>query len=214
MGCAYFMFVILLAFARNATPKPIMVSFGTNQGPIVPPPPTTTYLPPIQERRAPAPVSERAEDIPNPSVYKPYVPIQYRTKLLSFKPNPNLIIGTAQDQKYYASSQKFSQYKREQARALGLDYRGPQFFERQAYELDKFKQPAVRGAQLFQPNQQPFDVASQQKEVPQIGVIYSSGVKYYVPQVLYYLNNNANLWNQNSVYEKNDNKFVYYNNQV
>jgi len=212
MGCAYIIAMVLVALATNVSPKPVMVSFGTNRGPIVPRPPTTTEFP--QPRIAPAPVSERSDDIPNPSVYRPLVPQQYRNRVLSFRPNPNLILGTAQDQKYLGTSDKFTLLKREQARAIGLDYKGPQFFEVQEYEIEKERQrPTPK--QLFQPILQPFQTRrsdqqwSQSRQVPEIGIVYSSGVRYYVPQISY---DDSDSY-QNSVYDGNDVKYLYSNTQ-
>lgn len=203
-----------MAFATIVSSKPIMVSFGTNQGPIVPPPTTTIKPPQIQEQRAPAPVSERSDDIPNPSVYKPLVPQQYRNRILSFRPNPNLILGTAQDQKYLGSSGKFNLLKQQQARAIGLDYRGPQFFEAQEYELEKLRQQQLQAGslpkQLFQPIMQPYEARradAQASLVPEIGIVYSSGLRYYVPQFRYDDNNDDSR--ENSVYGRNDAKYYY-----
>ncbi|KAF2892224.1 hypothetical protein ILUMI_13950 [Ignelater luminosus] len=212
MDCIYFVFVAIMAFATIVSSKPIMVSFGTNQGPIVPPPTTTIKPPQIQDRRAPAPVRESSDDIPNPSVYKPLVPQQYRNRIFSFRPNPNLILGTAQDQKYLGSSGKFNLLKQQQARAIGLDYRGPQFFEAQEYELDKLRQQQAGALpkQLFQPIMQPYQtrrVDTPRNLVPEIGIIYSSGLRYYVPQFGYDDNNDDSR--ENSVYSKNEAKYFY-----
>ncbi|KAF5297744.1 hypothetical protein FQR65_LT09918 [Abscondita terminalis] len=192
MGCAYFVVIVIVSAITGMTAKPIMVSFGTNRGPIVPPPPTTTRRPLPQDYRDPAPVSENVHDVPNPSVYKAPVPLQYRNKLFGSKPNRNFILGTAPDQKYFGSSYKYSLYKKEQARALGLDYRGPQFFEVQPYEIEREQKKAL-SRPSYENNREDYSW-SKSNEVPQIGIAYSSGVKYYVPQVLtdgrHYIDNN------------------------
>ncbi|KAB0798015.1 hypothetical protein PPYR_09008 [Photinus pyralis] len=205
MGCIYLVLFVIIAIISNASSKPIMVTFGTKQGPIVPPTPTTTHRVPPQDLKQPAPVSEQVNDIPNPSTYKPAVPLQYRQKLLGYKPHPNLILGTATDQKYFGSSNKFNSYKREQARALGLEYSGPQYFEVQPYELEREQKRILYKTQTQQYIQPRNDYWSG-RDVPQIGVVYSSGVKYYVPDIL--LTNDA--YSENDVYGKNDFKYQYY----
>lgn len=217
MGCVYFIITALLA--TMASSKPVMVSFGTNQGPIVPRPTTTTQVPrQVEDRRVPAPVSETSDDVPNPTVYRPLAPQQYRSRLLSFRPNPNLILGTAQDQKYLASSDKFSLLKRQQARAIGLDYRGPHYFETQQYELDKElqrQQQIPTAKQLFQPLMPYNSRRIEEPEdngVPEIGVVYSSGVRYYVPQFGYY--NDHRDSQENSINDKNDVNYYYYDTQA
>ncbi|KAK4880004.1 hypothetical protein RN001_008150 [Aquatica leii] len=198
MGCAYFV-LIAIVFTISITPaKPIMVSFGTNQGPIVPPPSSTTHRTLPQDIREPAPVNEHVNDIPNPSVYRPPVPLQYRRKFLGYKPNPNLILGTAPDQKYFGSSYKFNLYKKEQARALGLDYRGPQFFEIQPYEIEREQRKALVKSPYANDRN---DYWGKNNEVPEIGIVYSSGVKYYVPQVLL---DQRQYVDHNQVYDRND----------
>lgn len=200
-----------------------MVSFGTNPGPIVPP--SSTQKPPAPRYDlAPAPVFENVDDIPNPNAYKPPVPHQYRSKFFSYKPTANLILGTPLDIKYTPSLSKYDIYKRKQAKSLGFEYRGPQFFEKQAYEYENEKKDKQRliekqNYQYYQNNNnqntqsaQPriSDVATtnqnyyQVKVVPQFGIIYSSGVKYYVPQLVYY---NDNSLSENSVYDDNDVKY-------
>lgn len=225
--------------------EPIMVSFGTNQGPIVPRPTTT---PPPAGRRIdynvkPAPVYENVEDTPNPSTYRPLIPHQYRSKFFSFKPKANLILGTPLDIKFTPSLGKYEQYKRKQAKAFGYDYKGPQFFEKQAYEYELEKQrykpkpfaPAGQSYLQAEPRSDQYDPSYQQaqpnqpgyqqnqpgyyqgyqqnqqyqpsqvypaKVVPEIGIIYSGGVRYYVPQLVYYGGNH-----ENSVYDQNDIKY-------
>ncbi|KAL7732840.1 hypothetical protein ACLKA6_005971 [Drosophila palustris] len=62
---------LLLVICLAASCQAIRVDWGTNTGPIVPPPPRTTPAPPRQPYREPAPVWEdQSDDIPNP---KPYV---------------------------------------------------------------------------------------------------------------------------------------------
>ncbi|KAG5872784.1 hypothetical protein JTB14_029298 [Gonioctena quinquepunctata] len=142
--------ISLLCLAALVSTKPIMVTFGTNQGPITPRQPKSTAA---QERsdvyRVPAPVSEDREDIPNPNTYRPPVPHQYRTKLYSFKPSANLILGTPLDLKYTPYLQKYNIYKKQLARSfdLGVDYTGPHIFEEQDYEYLGTKttlQPSVK----------------------------------------------------------------------
>lgn len=192
--------------------KPIMVTFGTNQGSITPLFKTTTARPKEVSARSPAPVFEASDDVPNPIVYKPLVPHQYRSKIYSFKPNPNLILGTPIDQKYTPALQK-GIYK-QQIKPVGRGYTGPQVFERQAYEFEPQKihyrdqqyhanVPQQHQQQLQQPHQQ----QQLYKYVPQIGVIYSSGLRYYVPQIAYDYNDEEQ---ENSVYDKNDVKAVYH----
>lgn len=143
--------------------------------------------------------------MPNPNVYKPPVPHQYRLNLYSFKPNPNLILGTPLDQKYYKPTlEKYNIYKKQLARTLERSYTGPQIFEKQSYEFEPRK--------IFKPHYQPqyyqpTYTEKQQQYVPEIGVVYSAGVRYYVPQIQY--NNNIDD-SENSVYEKEDVKRVPY----
>lgn len=188
--------------------KPIMVTFGTNQGSITPLY-TTTPPPKTIVQRSPAPIYETPDDLPNPNTYRPPVPHQYRTKIYSFKPNPNLILGTPIDQKYTPALEKYEIYRKQLAKSIGRDYKGPQFFERQAYEFEPRK--------LFKPvrqyyQQQPTQQQNQQGQyVPEIGVVFSSGVRYYVPQIPYYGENEVS---ENSVYDENDTKHVYYSRRV
>ncbi|KAF5288918.1 hypothetical protein FQA39_LY03797 [Lamprigera yunnana] len=184
---------VLKFMGERTSSKPIVVSYGTNRGPIVSPPSTTTHRTLPQDIKEPAPVSENTDDIANPTDYKPAVPLQYRHTLLGFKPNPNLILGTAPDRKFYGSSYKYTLYKREQARALGLDYRGPQFFEIQPYELEREQKKVATKEKTSFSDKTDYSWRTG-TEVPQIGVVYSSGVKYYIPQIIVdsrdFVNNN------------------------
>ncbi|XP_044752867.1 uncharacterized protein LOC123312482 [Coccinella septempunctata] len=208
--------VILSCIAALTTAKPIMVTFGTNKGPIVP----RSALPstPITERSdtptKPAPVYEVREDTPNPETYKPLVPHQYRTKLLALKPS-NLILGTPLDVKYTPSEEKYEVYKKTQLKSLGRTYVGPNLFERQAYEFFDFD----KGKTFLQPSVsyiKPQVFADKQKYVPEIGVLYSSGVRYYVPQIFYQVVPDEHQTEiaeeqdqENSVYDKQDHKYFY-----
>lgn len=116
-----------------------MVSFGTNGGPIVPPTPKTTTLNPLAPKN-PAPVYEdQSDDIP-PPVYRAPTPNQYRNLINSYKPNPNLQLGTPLDIKYQdlntLSQLQVQQQKAELARQQGLGYTGAQVFGVQEYEYD------------------------------------------------------------------------------
>lgn len=192
-----------------------MVSFGTNPGPIVPRQPKSLSA---QERsysvnNNPAPVSERQEDTPEPSQYKPLIPHQYRTKLYAVKPSSNLILGTPLDQKFTPALQKYFLEKK-LARSIGVDYTGPHLFEVQDYEIERAKtqlKPSVRYTRpLFVP-----EVARNNenqyidgKYVPQIGIVYSSGVRYYIPQIVGYKKEpERNPVDENSVYGVEDQKF-------
>ncbi|EDV96746.1 uncharacterized protein LOC6558715 [Drosophila grimshawi] len=63
--------VICLATSWLPYSQAIRVDWGTNTGPIAPPPPRTTPTPPRQPYREPAPVWEdQSDDVPNP---KPFV---------------------------------------------------------------------------------------------------------------------------------------------
>lgn len=184
-----------------------MVSFGTNQGPIVPREQPQALAPRNIVARSPAPVSENVEDTPNPYVYKPLVPLQYRTKLLSFKPS-KIIFGTAVDQTYTPSNNRFDFYSK-QGRTLGVDYTGPHVFDRQDYEIfdaKKAKTTLKPSVSYNKPYYQQGERRQDQgKVVPQIGVVYSAGVRYYVPQVTYYDQEE----HENSVYDQNDQKDNY-----
>ncbi|TDG53224.1 hypothetical protein AWZ03_000039 [Drosophila navojoa] len=61
---------LLLVICLVACSQAIRVDWGTNTGPIVPPPPRTTPAPPSRPYREPAPVWEdQSDDIPNPHPY-------------------------------------------------------------------------------------------------------------------------------------------------
>lgn len=191
-----------------------MVTFGTNRGPIVPPTKTTSIPSTARQRSLnPAPVIERIDDdTPNPIHYRPLIPHQYRTKIYSYKPNPNLIFGTPIDQKYTPNFAKYNIYKKKQAKALGLDYRGPHVFDRQAYEDNYYKEQQNllrRNFNYQEPTRQELNLQTPQqnnynyhgKSVPEIGIVYSSGLRYYVPQIV---PDNE----ENSVYNRNEWKYV------
>lgn len=183
-----------------------MVTFGTNQGSITPYYEKTTPKPKTVVPRSPAPIAEATEDIPNPIIYKPPVPHQYRSKLYSFIPKMNLVLGTPLDVKYTPSVGKYEAYKKQLAKSFGREYKGPHLFDRQAYEDDLLKVPQVDGASYYQQQQQ--QQRQQQKQgklVPEIGVVYSAGVRYYVPQLVFYAENEDA---ENSVYDNNDVKHV------
>lgn len=190
--------------------SPIMVKFGTNDGPIVPAPSTTTTTPaPGAYTMRPAPVYETPDDIPNPRVYKPLDPHQYRKQIYKYKPNPNLILGTPLDQKYTGRSKNTDYYQKE-ARDLGIDYKGPQTFGHQQYEREYEKN---NNYNKIDSRQDEFNFRNHPRDqdntatrtVPQIGIVYSSGVRYYVPQRMYYDDID------NSVYQANDLKYYYHN---
>lgn len=177
-----------------------MVTFGTNQGPIVPRQKTVTLQPKTIVARSPAPVAEERDDIPDPNVYRAPVPHQYRTKIYAVKPNPNLILGTPLDQKYTPTYNKYQTYKKQQlSRSFGLDYTGPHIFEKQDYEFEPKKRSWDK-PRYYQVKRYDNGVGDQGKYVPQIGVIYSAGVRYYVPQIY-------NEEQENSVYDKQDDKY-------
>lgn len=201
-----------------------MVSFGTNAGPIIPRQPKSPTTPQkTVVTRSPAPVSEEREDVPNPNLYKAPVPHQYRTELYSFKPPNDLVLGTPLDQKFTPGIDKANKQRKQFAREiLGVDYTGPHTFEKQEYELLEAKrnrlawkynkphyvqQVAKRDEGQVELPQNTGDA----KYVPQIGVIYSSGVRYYVPQFVYYnqpaSSDNADL--ENSVYDEGDTKYQH-----
>nr|CAI5833980.1 unnamed protein product [Callosobruchus analis] len=206
--------VSIFILASIGLVQPIMVTFGTNQGPIVPrqrQPKSTAAQERTLPPRNPAPVSEERDDIPNPIQYQPPVPHQYRTKLYSLKPSPNLILGTPLDIKYAQSLNKYTLTKKDLAKSLklGRDYTGPHFFEKQPYEflLEKktYLKP-VKPAYFDQALDRSDDIKA--KYVPQIGIVYSAGIRYYVPQFL--LQNVKPLRNpedENSVYDVNDVKY-------
>lgn len=196
--------------------KPIMVTFGTSQGPIVP---RQTKSVAAQERTSgvsknPAPVSEQQEDTTDPNQYKALVPHQYRTKLYAVKPPANLILGTPLDQKYTPELQKYALVKKS-ARSIGVDYTGPHIFEVQEYEIEQAKtqlRPSVRYTRpVLVPQSVPRSTGFQYnngKYVPQIGIVYSSGLRYYIPQIISYNKKpERNPVEENSVYGVEDEKF-------
>ncbi|RZC35561.1 hypothetical protein BDFB_010727 [Asbolus verrucosus] len=198
--------ILLLGLVTLASTKPIMVTFGTNQGPIVPREKSIPQTSRSAEVRSPAPVSEETEDVPNPLTYRPIVPHQYRTKIYSQKPLPSLILGTPLDQKYTPSDEKFDIYKK-QGRTVGVDYTGPHIFEKQAYEFEAKKlRPAVRFIKPHHYEQE--KLQQDDKSVPQIGIVYSAGVRYYVPQLVYDAHKQDEE-QENSVYDSKDEKHVY-----
>lgn len=185
-----------------------MVKWGTRNGPILPPAPTT-QAPSPRRFDPPAPVHEIVDDIPNPSTYKPLLPHQYRTKIYKYRPNPNLILGTPLDKKYTPGYDKYAYYLK-QKKSLGKTYNGPQFFELQQYEKENLKKKETQEAsyRTVEVNPQPPQNHQQNIQyVPQIGIVYSSGVRYYVPQIFYY-NDGDDI--DNSVYEANDLKYYYH----
>lgn len=190
--------------------KPIMVTYGTKRGPIIPPSPSATSLTPTsrQGNLNPAPVIERIDDdTPNPVIYKPLIPHQYRTKIYSYKPNPNLIFGTPIDQKYTPNYIKYNIYKKKEAKSLGLDYRGPHVFVKQDYEDNYYKEQQNllrRNFNYQEPTTREINLQKTTQQgniVPEIGIVYSSGLRYYVPQIV---PDNQ----ENSVYHPNDWKYV------
>ncbi|XP_074040131.1 GV1 [Leptinotarsa decemlineata] len=213
-GACFHLTVLLLCLATLASTKPIMVSFGTNQGPIIPRQPKSTAA---QERsavvRVPAPVSEDREDVPNPNTYRPPVPHQYRSKLYSFKPSANLILGTPIDIKYTPALQKYNLYRKQFARSFnsGVDYTGPHVFEKQDYEFFGTKTTLQPSEKYFKHLQESKtnEANNVSKYVPQIGVLYSAGVRYYIPQIVY-VNQEEKTGNpeeENSVYGVEDEKY-------
>lgn len=181
-----------------------MVTFGTNQGTITPLYQPTTPKSKTVVPRSPAPIAEATEDIPNPIVYKPPIPHQYRTKLYSFIPKMNLVLGTPLDIKYTPGLSKYEVYKKQMAKSLGREYTGPHLFERQAYEDEVIKAlPQADAAANYYPQKQH---QKQGNFVPEIGVVYSAGVRYYVPQLVFYAQNDEDV--ENSVYDSNDVKRV------
>jgi hypothetical protein len=208
MACGQFLYtIVLLCLTTLPFTQSITVTFGTNEGPIVPRPTksTQTQETPV-EYRNPAPVSEQRVDVPNPNTYRPPLPHQYRGKLFSYKAPLNLIYGTELDKKYSPSIPKYHYYKKQlQKINLGLDYTGPHIFEKQEYEFypKTVLSPSVRyNKPVFVPI-----TDKTGKYVPEIGVLYSSGVRYYVPQVV--IVNPEQLPNpkdENSVYDVEDAK--------
>lgn len=177
--------------------KPIMVTFGTNRGPIVPPsaPPASTSISNVDQ--SPAPVNELlVGDTPNPVYYRPLVPHQYRSKVFSFRPSPNLIQSTPIDRKYSLSMDKYDLYKK-QGKALqqpitkpvdSFDFRGPHLFEHQDYEEDYYNEQRDFLQRFYIniiPNrgfitQQQLQHRDENKlrSVPEMGIVYSSGLRY------------------------------------
>lgn len=200
-----------------------MVSFGTNQGPIIPrQSKSATTQQKTVVTRSPAPVSEEREDVPNPNLYKAPVPHQYRTELYSFRPPSDLVLGTPLDQKYTPSVDKKQQRKQFVRDILGVEYTGPHTFEKQEYELLEakknrlawkynkphyFQQVTKRDEGQVELSQDTGDA----KYVPQIGVVYSAGVRYYIPQFVYYnqpvASDNPDL--ENSIYDEEDAKYQH-----
>lgn len=180
-----------------ASAKPIMVTFGTHQGPIEPPEQTPKPSPRTIVDHSPAPVVEAADDVPNPHIYRPLVPHQYRRKIYAQRPPPSLILGTPLDQKYTPSIEKFDLYQKQHR---GVDYTGPHVFDRQQYEFEK-KQPV----RYIKPH---FYEKEKGKTVPEIGVVYSAGVRYYVPQIVY-VEPRQDEEQENSVYDHKDEKYFY-----
>lgn len=193
-----------------ATASPIMVKFGTKEGPIVVPVTTTTTPTPDSYPSQPAPVHESQYDVPNPTVYRPLLPHQYRTKIYKYKPNPNLILGTPLDRKYTPSLQKYAEYQRT-AKSVDFGFTGPQTFGHDdSYQhIDNYGKYEKGQVQSRSYDTAASDQAkSGSKTVPQIGVVYSAGIRYYVPQIVYYDEDAVD----NSVYEANDLKYYYHAN--
>lgn len=106
--------------------------------------------------------------------------------------------------------QKYNLHKKQYSRNLGPSYTGPHQFEKQDYEFYEIKkttlQPSVRYSDQDLRNR--IKANRQQKYVPQIGVVYSAGVRYYVPQIV-----DEDGAEENSVYDKHDEKYFVYNGQ-
>lgn len=202
----YFQAIILVVISPSWS-TPIMVEFGTKGGPIVPPAPTTA-APSPRRYDPPAPVYEYQEDIPNPSTYKPIVPHQYRTKIYKYRPHPNLIFGTPVDKKYTLGYDKYVIYRKAR-KNYDLGYTGPQVFDVQEYEKENLKNRNVeispRSYQVPQQVPQQTDYSQKTHYVPQIGVVYTSGVRYYVPQITYFPSAYDEV--DNSIYDANDLKY-------
>ncbi|GLV38735.1 hypothetical protein CBL_05734 [Carabus blaptoides fortunei] len=211
MCCRHVTFLVSIFFVVTlAKASPIMVKFGTKDGPIVYPITTTTTASPNIYPSLPAPVHENQYDVPNPNVYRPLLPHQYRTKIYKYKPNPNLILGTPLDQKYTPSLQKYSGNPRI-PKSVDFGYTGPQTFghDDRYQHIDNYgkyekSQVQPRSYDIVANDQ----VKSSSKTVPQIGVVYSAGIRYYVPQIVYYDDDAVD----NSIYEANDLKYYYHNN--
>lgn len=185
--------VLIIILATLTSTTPIMVKFGTSDGPITPKevvsPRTYRHVGP------PAPVSEVAEDVPNPDVYEPIKPHQYRTKIYAKKPVTSMVLGTPLDIVYTPYIPKS---ERKSDLNLGVKYTGPHVFERQAYEFE------VERLKLAKPHYVKVTKKSLEKMVPEIGIIYSSGVRYYVPQLAYENKQDEDF--ENSVYDHPDEK--------
>lgn len=201
-------FIVVLCHLTLTPSNAVMVKYGTSSGPIEP---KTNFIPTPYPRNvepsSPAPVSEAAEDLPNPTTYRPLIPHQYRTKLYSYKPKSNLIFGTPLDAKYTPGIGKYDIYKKMQLKRLDLGYTGPNLFEKQDYEnlpRKTFLNPSVS---YVKP--QYYEKKSQAKYVPEIGVVYSSGVKYYVPQIFFQYSQIPDNNQENSVYDVEDRKYFY-----
>ncbi|XP_063922518.1 uncharacterized protein Gv1 [Zophobas morio] len=200
--------IFLLGLMTLATAKPIMVTFGTHQGPIEPPTETPRPAPRSLDAREPAPVSEEPEDVPNPHVYRAPVPHQYRNRIYSQRPPADLALGTPVDQKYTPSIEKADVY-RKQSRSEGVGYTGPHVFERQEYEVIEAQKAKDRAdVRYIKPQYYEQKLQRQEKRVPQIGIIYSSGVRYYIPQLVY-AEPRRDEEQENSVYDSKDEKYLY-----
>ncbi|KAL1497023.1 hypothetical protein ABEB36_008054 [Hypothenemus hampei] len=208
----YFCATLIVWLSTLESCRSIMVEFGTSKGPILPKEPVkiANAQTKIVVARSPAPVQEFQEDIPNPNNYQPPIPHQYRTKLYSFKPNPNLILGTPLDQFYTPSVEKYELNRKQYSRHLGPEYTGPHTFEKQDYQVQGQKKttllPSVRYTHQELSHRSKPD--QQQKYVPQIGIVYSGGVRYYVPHIFYFTPNGQAGVEENSVYDKNDEKYL------
>ncbi|XP_068904077.1 uncharacterized protein GV1 [Tenebrio molitor] len=200
--------IALLCLMTLASAKPIMVTFGTNQGPIEPPETTSKPIPRTLDNRNPAPVSEQPDDVPNSQTYRPPVPHQYRTKIYAQRPPPTLILGTPIDRKFTPEVNKYDAYKK-QGRVVGVEYTGPHVFEKQEYEVleEKRARPVWYPRPHYQ-QVQPQQQQQQQKAVPEIGIVYSAGVRYYVPQIVY-VQPRQEEEQENSVYDHKDEKLYY-----
>ncbi|XP_057666520.1 uncharacterized protein LOC130900144 [Diorhabda carinulata] len=209
MASGQFLYTVaFLCLMTLPSTQPITVTFGTKEGPIEPRQPKS---PQSQEKpveyRNPAPVSEERIDIPNPNTYRPPFPHQYREKIYSYKAPSNLILGTPLDQKYTPSISKYHYYKKQlQKLDSGVDYTGPHIFEKQEYEFypKTILSPSVK---YNKPVYVPL-TDKNGKYVPEIGIIYSSGVRYYIPQVVIVNSKEVNdPKDENSVYDVEDAKY-------
>ncbi|KAJ8979344.1 hypothetical protein NQ317_012940 [Molorchus minor] len=174
--------VSVFCLATLASSKPIMVTFGTNEGPIIP-----------REPKAEATIQQRT---------------------IATNPAP--------------VSRKHNLQKKDFSRDLnlGVDYTGPHIFEKQDYEISNAKKDLLRQAlkynkphyyrQIEKHNnvqtEAPHNANNpEEKYVPQIGIIYLSGVRYYVPQIVYYPKQESeeNSVAENSVYDSQDVKTTH-----